>query len=297
LAARAILRPGDVAACESPSFAGIIDALNATGARVLPVPVDERGLRVDALEAMLRSTEIKLVALQPRLQNPTGCDLDSERAAELLELARRHGFFVLEDGVYAPLRFEGNDPGPLRPRDPARVIHVNSLSKVLCAGLRIGWLAASGPVLDRLIAEKYEADMTSPTLTQQLTARYLAAGDQRGLIATATKVYRKRRDTLLAALESEMTGLAHWTRPIGGGHLWLTLRRARAEEPLHRAALANGVSYLPGSAALVEPPSATHMRISYGACPVEQISEGVRRLAAAVRMQPQANHRDTTPGA
>jgi len=297
LAARAVLRPGDVAACESPSFAGIIDALQAAGARVLPVPLDERGLRIDALESMLRSTEIKLLALQPRLQNPTGYDLERERALTLLELAQRHNFFVVEDGVYAPLRFDGDDPGPLRPLDPARVIHVNSLSKTLSPGLRIGWLAASGPVLDRIVAEKHEADMASPTLPQQMAARYLAAGRHGTQVARATAVYRERRDVLLAALEREMAGLARWTHPAGGGHLWLTLRRARSEAPLHRTALAAGVSYLPGSAALVEPPEATHMRISFGACPVELIPEGVRRLAAAIRSQPQATNRDARPAA
>jgi 2-aminoadipate transaminase len=177
------------------------------------------------------------------------------------------------------------------------VIHVNSLSKVLSPGLRIGWLAASGPLLDRVVVEKREADMTSPTLPQQIAARYLESGRQRDLIARATALYRERRDKLLAALERDMTGLARWTLPVGGGHLWLTLQRARSEEQLHSAALAAGVSYLPGSAALVEAPAATHMRISFGACPLERISEGVRRLAAAVRSQPQAARRDSRPSA
>ena len=107
LVAQTLLRPGDIAAVESPTFPGSINSIRSTGASLMPVPVDADGLDVDALEQLVRRRQIKLLAMQPRLHNPTGRDLSPERRLRLLELARREGFFIVEDGVYADLRFEG----------------------------------------------------------------------------------------------------------------------------------------------------------------------------------------------
>ncbi len=296
VAARATLRPGDVVACESPTYMGLIEALRATGATVMPVGVDERGFDVDALERLLRGHELRLVALQPRGHNPTGRDLSEERRARLLELAALHGFFVLEDAVYADLRYEGADPGSLRALDPAHVIYVDSLSKTVAPGLRTGWIAASGPVLDRIIAEKRDDDAHSATLPQQVAARYLASGHYPSQVARARKLSRTRRDVLLEALESELHGVASFLHPSAGGHVWVTLDQPRDDEELYRAALAAGVSYIPGPAMLVEPPSATHLRLSFTSVTPERLRDGVRRLGRAIRAQPPASrHRHTLP--
>ena len=283
LAARATLRPGDKVACESPTFMGIIEALRTVGAEVLPVPIDEQGLDTGALEQLLRHHEIKLLATQPRLQNPTGIDLSAERRERLIELARQHGFFILEDGVYGDLRFEGHDPGPLRALAPNHVIYVDSLSKTVGPGLRAGWIAASGPVLDRVIAEKRRDDAHGTTLTQQITAGFLAKGSYPEQLTLARSRYRTRRDVLLEALEDELAGLAHFTRPAGGGHVWVTLRQPLDDAELYREALAGGVTFVPGGAMLVERPRATHLRLSYGLADLELLREGVRRLARAIR--------------
>ena len=283
LAARATLRPGDKVACESPTFMGIIEALRTVGAQVLPVPIDEHGLDTRALEQLLRHHEIRLLATQPRLQNPTGVDLSPERRQRLVELARQHGFFILEDGVYGDLRFEGRDEGPLRALAPAHVIYVDSLSKIVSPGLRAGWIAASGPVLDRIITEKRRDDAHGTPLTQHITAGFLTKGLYPGQLTLARSRYRERRDVLLEALEAELGGLAHFARPDGGGHVWVTLHRAIDDARLYREALAGGVTFVPGAAMLVDRPRATHFRLSYGLADPELIREGVRRLARAIR--------------
>jgi DNA-binding transcriptional MocR family regulator len=284
LAARATLRPGDKVACESPTFMGIIEALRTVGAEILPVPIDEHGLDTGALEQLLRHHEIRLLATQPRLQNPTGVDLSAPRRERLVELARQHGFFILEDGVYADLRFEGDDPGPLRALAPSHVIYVDSLSKTVGPGLRAGWIAASGPVLDRIIGEKRRDDAHGTTLTQQLTAGFLAKGLYPAQLARALSRYREGRDALVAALESELGAMAQFARPAGGGHVWVTLRQPLDDARLYREALAGGVTFVPGAAMLVERPRATHLRLSYGLPDPASIGEGVRRLAQAIRL-------------
>jgi 2-aminoadipate transaminase len=290
LTARATLRPGDKVACESPTFMGIIDALRSAGAEVFPVPVDARGLDTDALEQLLRRHEIRMVATQPRLQNPTGADLSPERRTRLLELAVKHGFFILEDGVNGDLRFEGTDPGPLRALAPNHVIYLDSLSKTVGPGLRAGCVAASGPVLDRIAAEKRSDDAHGATLTQQTTAAYLAAGLYDGQIERARTRYRHGRDVLLAALDVELGALADFTHPAGGGHIWVTLHQAVDDARLYRECLAAGVSFVPGQAMLVERPRSTHLRLSFGLPDAAGLREGARLLGRTIRQM-----RETAP--
>jgi 2-aminoadipate transaminase len=283
LAARAVLRPGDVAACESPTFMGVLESLRDTGARVLPVPVDDDGLDTTALEELLARQEIRLLAIQPRCHNPTGSDLSAERRVHLLELARRHGFFILEDGIYADLRFEGEDPGSLRRDAPSHVIYVDSLSKLVGGGLRVGWVASSGPVRDRLLHEKRTDDMHTATLTQLAMARFLDAGDYPGHLERARTFYLERRDALLEAAAEHLAGLATMHRPGGGGHLWLTLAVAADEGELMTEAVRHGVTFVPGTAMIPEPGTGTHLRLSYGFLDPTKLAEGTRRLARAIR--------------
>jgi 2-aminoadipate transaminase len=295
LAARAVLRPGDVAACESPTFIGVVEALRATGAEVLPVPVDEGGLDLDALEQLLERHEIRMLALQSRLQNPTGHDLAPERRERLVALARRHSFFILEDGVYADLRLEGAAIEPLRALDPDHVIFVDSLSKTVSPGLRAGWVAASGPVLDRIVAEKRIDDAHSPTLTQQIVARFLSDGHYQAQLERARRIHRHRRDAMLAAIDTHLADAVTLSRPAGGANVWVTLNEPIDEHQLYSEAIRAGVSFTPGSAALVERPRATHMRLSFALLGEEQLEEGVRRLAAVIRSLHGARGRRSMP--
>jgi DNA-binding transcriptional MocR family regulator len=283
LVTRALLRPGDKVACESPTFMGNIEALNAVEAQLLPVPVDEHGLDVAALEQLLRRHEIRLVVVQPRAHNPTGFDLSKERRLQLISLARQHGFFILEDAVYADLRFEGEDLGPLRAIAPTHVIYVDSFSKTFGPGLRAGWIAASGPVLERLINEKRNADTHSATLPQQIVAEFLAGGHYAGQVKRARAMFRQRRDALVQALEEELSAFGRFTRPVAGGHVWLTLDQACDDARLYREALAAGVAILPGRVMLVDRPHSTHLRLSYCRLEPALIREGVGRLAGVVR--------------
>lgn len=284
LVARAILQPGDVVACESPSFFGVIEAIWGPGARILPVATDEDGLDTEALERLLRRHEIKLLALQPRLHNPTGRDLAPERRDHLVELARRHGFFIVEDGVYGDLRFEGEDVSPLRSLAPEHVVYVDSLTKTVGGGLRLGWVAASGPVLEAVARQKRGDDIHSATLPQLVGARFLAAGHyERHIADTAIPFYRERRDVLIEAVERELSPVASHVHPLGGGHLWVTLDEPLDERGLIDEAVRQGVTFVPGVAMLPERPARTHMRLSFGYLGPTELREAVRRLGVAIR--------------
>jgi 2-aminoadipate transaminase len=281
--ARAILRPGDAAACESPTFPGMIESLRGAGASILPIPVDEDGLDVDAFETLLERRTIRLLGLQGRLQNPTGRDLSDERRRRLIGLARRHGFFIVEDAVYADLRFDGEGPPPLRADAPEHVIHISSLSKTTSAGLRTGWVAASGPVRDRIVREKRGDDLHSATLTQMIAARFFAEGGYERQLARAVPFYRERFEALWDAVDEHLGGVVRAQRPLGGGTVWLTLYEPLDERELYAEAIRHGVNFLPGGAMTPDRPTRTHVRLAFGYADPPELREGVRRLAAAIR--------------
>src|SRR3954470_12870276 len=237
LTAQAILEPGDVAVVESPTFTGMLESIRAAGARVLGVPVDQDGFDVDSLERLLARHEVKLVALQTACQNPTGRDTSDERRARLAELARERSFFVLEDRVYADLRFDRERPRSLRELAPGHVVYVNSLSKSVGGGLRVGWVAARGPLLERIAMLKLEDDFHTPTLVQHIAARYLASGAYDRHIESTLPVYKERRDALLAALEKHLAGEYRVDPPRCGHHVWVTLNRPIDERALYAEAI------------------------------------------------------------
>ncbi len=283
IVARAILAPGDVAVIESPTFAGSLASLKATGARVLPLPVDDEGPDIDTLERILARHEIKLVVVQASCANPTGADLSPPRRERLLELARTRGFFVLDDGVYATIRYEGSPLKRLREDAPSHVIYVDSLSKTIGGGLRVGWIAASGPVFSRLVQLKLDSDIHTAALPQHLGARYLQGDRHDELLARAIPVYRRRRDALLDALDRHLRHDATWTVPAGGHNTWVTLHDPVDERALYVEALREGVSFLPGGAIQAEQSSRTSMRLSFGLVAPEHHDEAVRRIAVALR--------------
>jgi DNA-binding transcriptional MocR family regulator len=283
LAARATLEEGDVAVIESPTFLGMLESLRHTGARVIGVPVDDDGLDVDALEHLLARHEVKLVALQTACQNPAGQNLSEDRRRRLAELAVERNFFVIEDRVYSDARFDGEPVRPIRELAPAHVIYVNSLSKTVGGGLRLGWIAARGPVRERLAMLKLEDDFHTPTLIQHIAARWLASGAHDRHIETTLGFYRERRDALLAALERHLAGEYHADPPRGGHHVWVTLTRPLDERVLYAEAARHGVTFTPGGAVTAERRSQTSFRLSFSLLEPDELEEGVRRLARAIR--------------
>ena len=283
IVARAVLEPGDVAVVESPTYAGILASLRATGARVIGVPYDAEGLDTDQLERVLARHEVKLCALQTACQNPTGRDMSQPRRERLAPLARERNFFILEDGVYSDLRYDGEPQRALRELAPGHAIYVDSLSKTVGGGLRIGWIAARGPVFQRLAILKLENDFHSNTLSQHIAARYLASGCYARQVESTIPFYRDRRDVLLAALERNLAGEYRTERPHGGHHLWVQLVRPVDERALYREAVRQGVTFTPGTTVTPERLAHTSIRLSFSLLDPEQLEEGVKRLARALR--------------
>lgn len=284
LVCRTIVRPGDVVVCESPTFIGTLSSLQATGARVLGVPFNEGGIDMTALERILGRHEVKLVVLQTGSQNPTGQDLAPDRAERLVELARERSFFILEDGVYANVRFGNNPPPPrLRRSAPDHVLYVDSMSKTIGGGLRVGWVAASGEAKRRIAELKLGTDVHSSTLTQYLAMRWLASGGHDEFVRRVNRFYAKRAQALYESVTRRLADEVTLREPRGGHNLWLTFNRSIDERLLFAEALRNRVSFTPGRALRPEQSSVSAMRLSFPQNDEERLDEGVRRLAVAIR--------------
>jgi 2-aminoadipate transaminase len=262
---------------------GSLLSLQDSGARVLGVPYDAEGLDVDALEQILARHEVKLVSVQSGSQNPTGQDMSAARAARLLELARERSFFIMEDGVYSTIRFGSAPPQRIRLSAPDHVVYVDSLSKTIGGGLRLGWIAASGEIRRRLTELKLATDYHTPVLTQHLAARWMSTGAHERHLVHISGVYEKRARSMLSSIEQRLEDEVVVTTPKGGHHVWVTFRRPIDERVLMTESLRQGVSFTPGGATTVEGDGLSGLRLSFALLEEERIDEGVRRLAAAVR--------------
>ena len=295
LSARTLIEPGDEVAVEAPTYFGMLQTFALAGARLVGIPVDRHGIRVDHLEAMLAQRRIRLIIVQPRFQNPTGAVLSADRRAHLLLLARRHGIPVLEDDLYGALDLDGGAPPPLKQDDHAgSVIYLSSFSKSISPGLRIGWIVAQEPVINRLVVAKQFSDLTSNALGQLVVAELLASGSYASHVDAVRVEYRRRRGALVESIRGALTGRLEPTFvPGGGSHLWCRLAPGIDARALVAAAMRHKVALTPGDAFYPPNPLRTdaghdRVRMSFTAVPAERMAEGIDRLARAVDSLPVA---------
>jgi len=301
LIARTFLDPGDAVAIEQPTYPRAMQVFRAFGAQLLGTPWTPAGPDVEALERLLARRAPKLLYCQPTCHNPTGLTMSGETAERLLAIAARHQVPVVEDGFDASLYYGTRPPGPLKARDrEGVVVYIGTFSKILFPGLRLGWLLAPPPVMERLAAAKQLADLHTSALLQAAVHRFC---ERRLLERHATRVareYARRRTLLLDALGHRLSDDVTWTVPQGGFSLLLTLPAGMSANALLPRALQRGVAFTPGTAFFLDEAGERTLRLSFSSVPSARIDEGVRRLAEAikdVRRQPRVRNaeRATVP--
>ncbi|MEU5837124.1 PLP-dependent aminotransferase family protein [Streptomyces diacarni] len=284
-ALRALAPPGAAVLVESPTYPGMLAAARASGLRPVPVPVDSEGVRPDLLAAAFRASGARALVCQPLFQNPTGAVLSPLRRGEVLRTARAAGAFVVEDDFARNLAHEDADPLPptLCAEDPdGVVVHIRSLTKATSPSLRVGALAARGPVWERLRAIQIVDSFFVPRPLQEAALELVGAPAwARHLRAVGTEL-RIRREIMLGALAREVPPLHLDHAPRGGYHLWLRLPDGTDEATLAAAALRAGVAVAPGAPYFAAESPAPHLRVTFAPAAAESdIVEGVRRLGAA----------------
>lgn len=284
LIARTFVDPGDVVAIEQPTYPRVLQVFRAFGAQHLAVPWDEQGPRADALERLLERHAPKLFYCQPTAHNPTGLAIGAERRAQLLALSARHQVPIVEDGFDGSLYYGERPAAPLKAADrDGLVIYIGTFSKILFPGLRLGWLVAAPPVIERLQAAKQLTDLHTSALIQAAVHRFCERKLLDRHLSRVAAEYARRRDELLTALARRMPPGVAWTEPRGGFSLLLTLPPALNAVALLPRALERGVAYTPGTSFHVGGGGERTLRLSFSALPATRIDEGVRRLAETIK--------------
>jgi GntR family transcriptional regulator / MocR family aminotransferase len=284
LAARVLLRPGDVVLLESPTWHIALDLFRSLGVRLVSVPVDDQGMRVELVEKAIVENHPRMIYTIPTFHHPTGTCLSEERRKELVAVAARHEVALVEDDFVGSLRFEGRAEPALKALDTnGSVIYLGTFSKVLGPGLRLGFVVADGPIFDRLLAAKFLTDLDSSSLMQRVLAEYITVGTYHSYLRRVLREMQRRRDAMLRALSHHMPRGAQWLKPRGGRYIWLRLPDGLSADELLPHAISEGVIFSPGSFFFPDAQPSPYLRLVFASNPPATIEEGIRRLAMSVR--------------
>lgn len=283
LVARLLLEAGDRVVVEAPTYFGALQVFEPFDVQIASVPVDDRGVIVEALERELSARpRPKLIYTIPTFQNPSGVTLDPERRAALVALAERYGVPIVEDDPYGELWFDRPPPPPLRALH-ADVLYLGTFSKTLAPGLRIGWLAAPRRLMKLLVDAKEGADIQADRLLQRALARVLADEWFEQHLAAARARYRERCALVLRGLKRELASLATWNEPAGGFFIWVALPEGVDTDALLVECARQGVAYIPGSAFYHDRAPRSTFRLGFTTLSPAQLDEGIARLGRAIR--------------
>jgi 2-aminoadipate transaminase len=291
LVCKTLLDPGDIVICEAPTYPGAVPVFCSYQADVRQIECDEDGMGIEELERLLAELSEagrrpKFVYTVPTFQNPAGVTMALERRLRLVELARRHEMIVVEDNPYGLLRYGGEVLPPLYQLEGGDfVIYLGTFSKILSPGIRLGWAVAPPPVMEKIVLGKQAADLCTSTLTQYFVREYFAEGRWRQYVESLVEIYRRRRDTMLAALREHFPAEASWTEPEGGLFIWATLPDYIDTGDLLAKALRADVAFVPGQGAYVDGRGGSSMRLNFSGVDEDEIREGVRRIGKVISEQ------------
>ncbi|WP_411344303.1 PLP-dependent aminotransferase family protein [Paenibacillus sp. WLX1005] len=290
LACKVFCNEGDTIICESPSFIGSLNTFRTAGVRLAGVPMEQDGIHLEQLEHALQTEHnVKLIYLIPSFQNPTGITTSAEKRKAIYALAKQYNVVILEDNPYGELRFHGDDVPTLKAIDDEQlVIYVGSFSKVLSAGLRVGYVLAPEEIIQKMAVAKQGEDVHTAILPQMIAHKFMTEYDYEGHIQLVRDVYRRKSDLMRRSLEQYMDASVAYTQPDGGLFLWCELPPNMPMLAYCKQAAASGVAVVPGNAFLVnESEPCNALRLNFSTPSDEQIVRGVEILGQVFTQQQQ----------
>lgn len=297
IVSKVFLDPKDIVVLELPSYIGGLQAFTAYRAKMIGVPQDNQGMRMDLLEKVLdklamKNKKPKFIYVVPDFQNPSGVTMSLERRKKLLELAYKHEVPIVEDSPYKDLRYSGESVPAIYSLDTQdQVIVLGTFSKILGPGLRLAWMMAPTVWMDRMVVAKQSMDLCSPTYTQLIAVEFMKRGLLPMQIEKIRKVYGRKLAVMLAALKRYMPKGVKWSKPEGGLFLWVKLPKNMSANELFPKAIENKVAYVVGTAFHCNGKGQCTMRLNFSFSSEQQIDEGIQRLAKMIKenMQKTAN--------
>ncbi|CAM4551428.1 kynurenine/alpha-aminoadipate aminotransferase, mitochondrial isoform X1 [Caretta caretta] len=295
-----LLNPGDNVLLEDPSYSGTLSALKPLGCNIIKVPADKHGIIPEALKEILsrwrpedakkqNNNLPKFLYTVPNGSNPAGTSLTADCKKKIYQLARCYNFLIIEDDPYYFLQFEKTKAPTFLSMDvDGRVIRCDTFSKIISAGLRLGFLTGPKPLIDRVILHMQTSTMHTSTFSQILISELLHKWGQKGLLEHADRVmefYRTQRDAMLAAADKWLKGLAEWYVPTAGIFLWIKIKGiSDTYQMIMENALERGVSLVPGQSFSFDSSAPTpYFRASYSFASPDQMDQAFQKLAELIK--------------
>jgi len=279
LVAQSLAEPGDEIIVEAPTYPGALQVFGIHGLRPIPIAVDEDGMRVDHLEAVLSTRRPRFIYTLPSLHNPTGVSLSEDRRERLVALAVRAGVPIVEDDPYGDLAAARS--APLVAYNADHVIYLSSFSKTIAPSLRLGWLRAPRTIYERLLLRKQSSDLATSMYVQAGVWDYLRTAYDVHLPRLRLEL-QTRRALAFAAIDEAWPASLRVARGGGGYYLWATASRELRARVLLAAAERGGASILFGEAFFANSGGDCNFRLALTPVPRDAIAEGIRRIGAAI---------------
>jgi 2-aminoadipate transaminase len=286
LACKVFCNEGDAVICEDPTFIGALNCFRANGTTPVGVQMEEDGMNVADLEEVIRrSPRARLIYIIPNFQNPTGICTSLEKRQQIYALAQKYDLMILEDDPYGALRFAGEDIPTIKSLDTdGRVIYCSSFSKILSAGMRVGFVIAPEAVASKMVVSKQTSDVHTNLFFQMLCHGYMAECDLDGHIEEIRALYRKKCGLMLSCLEKELPKAVRFTRPEGGLFIWCTLPDGVDAMAFIREATARNVRVVPGATFNCDTEAISQsFRLNYSTPSDENIIKGIKILGELAR--------------
>jgi 2-aminoadipate transaminase len=281
---RLFLDPGDTVIMENLTYPGALGAFRSLQATCIGIPVDEEGMRVDLVESVLSRRKAKLLYTIPTYHNPTGTVLPPDRRRRLDELGREHGVLVIEDDYVHELAFDGREVLPLKARDAGGgMIYMGSFSEILCPGIRLSWIVAAPPVIERLLPIKQYADLYTNRILQGALLEFCERGLLEKHLKNKLSVYGRRRDALAESMKAFFPGEVKWRKPRGGLFQWVDLPKEIDALALLAKTRRMGVAFAPDRMFSVEEWQRGGLRLGFAGVDEERIARGTRVLGDALK--------------
>ncbi|MDE2481504.1 MAG: PLP-dependent aminotransferase family protein [bacterium] len=280
IVAQSLAEPGDEIIVESPSYPGALQIFQINGLRAIPVPVDDEGMRVDHVEAILRTRRPRFIYTMPSLHNPTNATMNMDRRERLATIAKRAGVPIIEDDPYGPLARE--PLAPLVSLAPDHVVYLSTFSKTVAPSLRVGWLAAPRMILERLLLRKQAYDMATSLYVQAAVVDYLERGYDAHVAQLREELATRRRIADEAIAQYWSSNVRAVGVP-GGFYLWAATPREIRARALLDVAERLGASFLFGEAFFADSGGDHHFRLALTAVSRAEIPEGIRRIGEAIK--------------
>jgi DNA-binding transcriptional MocR family regulator len=287
LALTAVATSGDTIAIESPTYFGLLRAIEALNLKALELPTDAAtGIDLAALAQALKSRRIAACLFSSSFNNPLGCTMPDEKKRAILDLLARYRVPLIEDDIYGDIYFGGERPRPFMALDRrGDTIYCSSFSKTVAPGYRIGWIAP-GRHMQKVLERKYTLTLSSPALTQVALADYLSSGGYDGHLRRIRRAFQHNIVQMTRAIERTFPEGTKVTRPAGGFVLWLELPRPRRSRELFRQALEKGICFAPGDVFSASGRYHNCLRISCGHLWNAWIEKGIMTLGGLASSEP-----------